>query len=113
MRLIRAVGASWESLDSRPAEAAAALGATPVQVFRTVTLPTLRPASGPARSGLGFEYDGGLEPLRDRLTSAGFDVSLTEEAFGSTLHVTNPDVARADAPSAPATLWISQHRPMG
>ena len=42
--VIRAVGASWESLDSRPAEAAAALGATPAQVFRTVTLPTLRPA---------------------------------------------------------------------
>ncbi|WP_245156053.1 ABC transporter permease subunit [Nocardioides sp. 503] len=42
--VIRAVGASWESLDSRPAEAAAALGASPAQVFRTVTLPTLRPA---------------------------------------------------------------------
>ncbi len=42
--VIRAVGASWESLDSRPAEAAAALGATPAQVFRTVTLPALRPA---------------------------------------------------------------------
>jgi thiamine transport system permease protein len=38
------VGASWESLDPRPAEAAAALGATPAQVFRTVTLPSLRPA---------------------------------------------------------------------
>ncbi|MCW2853030.1 MAG: phnU, partial [Nocardioides sp.] len=42
--VIRAVGASWESLDSRPGEAAAALGASPAQVFRTVTLPTLRPA---------------------------------------------------------------------
>ena len=42
--VIRAVGAAWESLDRRPAEAAAALGATPLQVLRTVTLPALRPA---------------------------------------------------------------------
>src|SRR4051794_25179180 len=42
--VIRAVGASWESLDPRPGEAAAALGATPSQVFRTVTFPALRPA---------------------------------------------------------------------
>jgi thiamine transport system permease protein len=42
--VIRAVGASWESLDPRPAEAAAALGAGPAHVFRTVTLPALRPA---------------------------------------------------------------------
>ncbi len=42
--VIRAVGASWESLDVRPAEAAAALGASPRQVFLTVTLPSLRPA---------------------------------------------------------------------
>ncbi len=42
--VIRTVGAAWESLDRRPGEAAAALGAGPGQVFRTVTLPTLRPA---------------------------------------------------------------------
>ena len=42
--VIRTVGAAWESLDRRPAEAAAALGATPAQVFRTVTWPALRPA---------------------------------------------------------------------
>ena len=42
--VIRTVGASWESLDVRPAEAASALGASPRQVFRTVTLPALRPA---------------------------------------------------------------------
>ncbi|WP_309648005.1 ABC transporter permease subunit [Nocardioides sp.] len=42
--VIRAVGASWESMDARPAEAAAALGASPRQVFLTVTLPSLRPA---------------------------------------------------------------------
>ncbi len=42
--VVRTVGGSWENLDPRPGEAAAALGATPAQVFRTVTLPTLRPA---------------------------------------------------------------------
>ncbi|GAA1914754.1 iron ABC transporter permease [Nocardioides lentus] len=42
--VVRAVGAAWESLDPRPAEAAAALGATPWQVWWTVTLPALRPA---------------------------------------------------------------------
>lgn len=42
--VIRAVGAAWETLDPRPAEAAAALGAGPAYVFRTVTLPMLRPA---------------------------------------------------------------------
>ena len=46
--VIRSVGAAWESLDPRPGEAAAALGANPAQVFRTVTLPTLRPAIGSA-----------------------------------------------------------------
>ena len=42
--VIRTVGATWESLDPRQGEAAAALGATPAQVFRTVTFPALRPA---------------------------------------------------------------------
>ncbi|MBC9732902.1 ABC transporter permease [Nocardioides marmotae] len=42
--VIRSVGAAWEGLDPRPAEAAAALGASPLQVLRTVTLPALRPA---------------------------------------------------------------------
>jgi thiamine transport system permease protein len=42
--VIRVVGGAWESLDPRPAEAAAALGAGPWQVLRDVTLPALRPA---------------------------------------------------------------------
>jgi thiamine transport system permease protein len=42
--VIRVVGGAWETLDPRSAEAAAALGATPFQVLRTVTLPALRPA---------------------------------------------------------------------
>ena len=42
--VIRTVGAAWESLDRRPGEAAAALGASPWRVLTTVTLPALRPA---------------------------------------------------------------------
>lgn len=42
--VIRTVGAAWESLDPRPGEAAEALGATPLQVLRTVTWPALRPS---------------------------------------------------------------------
>jgi thiamine transport system permease protein len=42
--VVRTVGVAWESLDPRPGQAAAALGATPSQVLRTVTLPALRPA---------------------------------------------------------------------
>lgn len=40
----RSVGATWQGLDPRSEETAAALGATPFTVLRTVTLPALRPA---------------------------------------------------------------------
>ena len=71
----------------------------------------VRPASGAPRSGLGFEYDGGLEPLRERLASAGIQASITEEAFARTLHVANPDAGAGAAAHVPATLWISQRHP--
>ena len=41
--VVRTVGSLWEGLDRRREEAAAALGASPVQVLRTVTLPALTP----------------------------------------------------------------------
>ncbi|MCD5342391.1 VOC family protein [Arthrobacter sp. AK04] len=71
----------------------------------------VRPASGMPRSGLGFEYDGALEPLRERLASAGIQASITEEAFARTLHVANPDAGAGAAAHVPATLWISQRHP--
>lgn len=40
--VVRTVGSYWEGLDPRPEEAAAALGASPRQVFMSVTLPRLR-----------------------------------------------------------------------
>ena len=70
----------------------------------------VRPASGQPHGGFGFEYDGGLEPLRERLTSAGFSPTVTEEAFGSTLHVASPDSGAAE--HAPETVWISLRHPM-
>jgi thiamine transport system permease protein len=42
--VVRVVGASWETLDPRAADAARVLGAGPVRTFRSVTLPALRPA---------------------------------------------------------------------
>jgi thiamine transport system permease protein len=42
--VVRTVGPWFETLDPRREQAAAALGATPYQVLRTVTLPGLRPA---------------------------------------------------------------------
>jgi thiamine transport system permease protein len=41
--VVRTVGSLWAGLDARREEAAAALGATPLQVLRTVTLPALLP----------------------------------------------------------------------
>ncbi len=41
--VVRTVGAFWETIDPRREEAAAALGASPWQVLRTVTLPALLP----------------------------------------------------------------------
>jgi thiamine transport system permease protein len=48
--VVRTVGASWQALDPRREEAAAALGASPRQVFRTVTAPALAPAVASAAS---------------------------------------------------------------
>ena len=41
--VVRTVGSFWEALDPRREEAAAALGASPWQVWRTVTFPALLP----------------------------------------------------------------------
>jgi thiamine transport system permease protein len=42
--VVRTVGSYWEGLDQRAEEAAATLGASPLRVFTTVTLPGLLPA---------------------------------------------------------------------
>ena len=42
--VVRTVGGMWAGLDPRPAQVAAALGASPGRVLRTVTLPALAPA---------------------------------------------------------------------
>jgi thiamine transport system permease protein len=48
--VVRTVGASWQALDPRREQAAAALGASPRQVFLTVTAPALAPAVASAAS---------------------------------------------------------------
>nr|MBA2696924.1 iron ABC transporter permease [Actinomycetota bacterium] len=42
--VVRTVGSTWEGMDRRAEDSAAALGATPWQVWRTITLPALTPA---------------------------------------------------------------------
>lgn len=53
--VVRSVGSVWSTLDPRAEQAAAALGASPARVFRTVTLPSLMPAIASAAS-LVFLY---------------------------------------------------------
>jgi thiamine transport system permease protein len=48
--VVRTVGAFWEGLDRRTEEAAASLGAGPLRVFATVTLPGLLPGIASAAS---------------------------------------------------------------
>lgn len=48
--VVRTVGAMWAHLDPRAEQAARALGATPWQAFRAVTLPALTPAIASAAS---------------------------------------------------------------
>jgi thiamine transport system permease protein len=42
--VVRSVGALWAGLDPRQSEVAATLGAAPLHIFRTITLPALAPA---------------------------------------------------------------------
>lgn len=68
-----------------------------------------RVSDGPSHSGLGFEYAGDLETLRDRLSAAGYETRITEEAFGRTLHVPNPDEG---SPSLyQPGLWVAGRQP--
>lgn len=48
--VVRTVGRYWEDLDPRPAQAAAALGASPIRVWLTVTVRSLLPTIGAAAS---------------------------------------------------------------
>ncbi|WP_301474327.1 ABC transporter permease, partial [Acidipropionibacterium jensenii] len=48
--VVRTVGSTWAQLDPRRADAARALGAGPLRVWRTVTLPALAPAIASAAS---------------------------------------------------------------
>ena len=75
--VVRTVGPWWEGLDRRREEAAAALGASPVRVLATVTLPALRPAivSAPASPSSVF-----AAALPVRILSNALPVPLMAEA---------------------------------
>ena len=60
--------------------------------------------SGAGSAGLGFEYAGDLDALRQRLEAAGQEAAVIEEAAIPTLHVANPD---SDGTTARPPLWIS------
>jgi hypothetical protein len=60
--------------------------------------------AGAGSAGLGFEYAGDLDALRERLVEAGHEAAVLEEALIPTLHVVNPD---ADGIAARPPLWIS------
>ena len=60
--------------------------------------------TGAGRAGLGFEYAGDLTVLRGRLSEAGNEAAVIEEAAVPTLHVANPD---AGGSAAHPPLWIS------
>ena len=60
--------------------------------------------AGAGSAGLGFEYAGDLDALRERLEEAGHEAAVLEEALIPTLHVANPD---ADGTAARPPLWIS------
>ncbi|MDJ0353039.1 VOC family protein [Pseudarthrobacter sp. PH31-O2] len=60
--------------------------------------------TGAGRAGLGFEYDGDFDGLRQRLIAAGHEAAVIEEAAVPTLHAANPD---ADGGAAHPPLWIS------
>jgi hypothetical protein len=50
----------------------------------------------PESGDLAFEYDGGLEPLLERLHEAGIDARIEDDA----LYVANPDAASGSAPAS-------------
>lgn len=62
-------------------------------------------APGKGRAGVGFEFRGDLDGLRQRLAGAGHDVALVEDAAVPLLHVANPDGEGSTA--RPRALWIS------
>ncbi|MET3811305.1 VOC family protein [Arthrobacter sp. UYEF3] len=62
-------------------------------------------AAGTGHAGLGFEYDGDLDELRERLAGAGHEAAVVEDAAVPLLRLGNPD---ADGSAArPHALWIA------
>jgi hypothetical protein len=93
----------------RPVPVSGALGRADTDTAESETFAAknggiLMVGTGAGSAGLGFEYAGDLGALRERLSEAGHEAAVIEEAAVPTLHVANPD-----AESAPARppVWIS------
>jgi len=54
-------------------------------------LVALHDDDGTPRVELAFEYAGDLDALADRLTDAGFEATVVDEAYNRTMRVTTPD----------------------
>ena len=62
------------------------------------------------QAGLGFEYAGDVNALRERLGEAGHEAAVIEESAIPTLHVATPD---ADGVAVRPPLWISAAPALG
>lgn len=108
-RTLRDIGAR-----PRPVPGSAATGSADADTVETeaftaknggvLMVGTAGAGSGTGSAGLGFEYSGDLEGLRERLAGAGHEVAVVEEAAVALLHVGNPDGGGAAHAHA---LWVS------
>lgn len=91
----------------RPVPGSGGADSSEAEAFTTKNGGVLMVGAGPGsgRAGLGFEYGGDLDALRERLGEAGYDVAVIEESAVPTLHVGSPD---AEGHAAhPHAIWIS------
>lgn len=91
-----------------PGQGDAGSGVTEAFIAKNGGVLMVGAGTGPGQAGLGFEYDGDLEALRERLDEAGHDVAVLEDSAVPTLHVASPDT---EGIAAHPPLWISATPP--
>lgn len=107
--VVRTVGGLWARLDSRQAEAAAALGASPMRVLITVTLPALGPAIASAAS-IVFLFCAGAYGIVMILGGVSYSTIETEIWYQTTQVLDLPAAAALAVTQlvvVVATLWVS------
>ena len=109
--VLRTVGGFWAQLDPRPEEAARMLGAAPVRVFLTITLPALGPAIASA-AALVFLFCASAYGVVMVLGGVRYGTIETEIWFLTTQLLDLPAAAAlsvAQLVIVTATLWLSGH----